>query len=254
MKIKKFFICYLPLLLLFFTSSCSYLPEEVELLNGVKLYETPDYISLLPESASIKGLGFMFYAGGLVDAHAYIPTFQELAREGYAVVIIKSVSNLAILNSGKSQTLLDKFEGVEIWVLGGHSLGAVVACMDVASNPENYKGLVLLAGYPTANDDLSNWDGTVLSIWGELDGLLDPIEIEDNKKLLPTAIVVDSLSNMPISSTAGQSLYHEIKGGNHAQFGTYGEQKGDNTALISTTEQHQITVDFIRSFFNANNW
>ena len=254
MKIKQSFRIFLFLLLLISVGACSYLPEEVDLISGVEIEEKADYISLLPESGSTKPLGFMFYAGGLVDAHAYIPTFQALVQEGYVVIIIKSVSNLAILSSGKSQGLLDKFEGVEDWVLGGHSLGAVVAAIDVAANPDDYKGLVLLAGYPTANDDLSDWNGTVLSLWGELDGVLDPITIEDNKYLLPTAVVVDSLSNMPVSSTLGQSLYHEIKGGNHGQFGAYGIQKGDNPATITASIQHQVVVDFIGSFFNANNW
>ena len=41
-----------------------------------------------------------------------------------------------------------------------------------------------------------------------------------------------------------------IDGGNHAQFGSYGVQKGDGTAEISASDQLEITaekiIDFIR--------
>ena len=34
-----------------------------------------------------------------------------------------------------------------------------------------------------------------------------------------------------------------IEGGNHAQFGSYGEQKGDGQATISGEEQRRQTVE-----------
>ena len=40
----------------------------------------------------------------------------------------------------------------------------------------------------------------------------------------------------------GHYLEHVIEGGNHAQFGNYGEQKGDGKALISAEEQQAETV------------
>ena len=39
-----------------------------------------------------------------------------------------------------------------------------------------------------------------------------------------------------------------IEGGNHAQFGNYGKQKGDPDATISSEEQQKITVEAIRDF------
>ena len=41
------------------------------------------------------------------------------------------------------------------------------------------------------------------------------------------------------------SLIHLIAGGNHAQFGNYGEQKGDGKALISPDAQQRETADFV---------
>lgn len=40
-------------------------------------------------------------------------------------------------------------------------------------------------------------------------------------------------------------------GGNHAQFGSYGTQKGDGAATISAEEQCKITVDTILKTINS---
>ena len=40
----------------------------------------------------------------------------------------------------------------------------------------------------------------------------------------------------------------EIEGGNHAQFGNYGPQKGDLPATISAEEQQKQTVEAIEAF------
>lgn len=42
----------------------------------------------------------------------------------------------------------------------------------------------------------------------------------------------------------------EIEGGNHAQFGNYGPQKGDLPATISAEEQQAQTVDAIQDFIH----
>ena len=38
---------------------------------------------------------------------------------------------------------------------------------------------------------------------------------------------------------------YEIPGGNHAQFGNYGPQKGDGEASVSAAEQQRIAADKI---------
>ena len=43
-----------------------------------------------------------------------------------------------------------------------------------------------------------------------------------------------------------------IEGGNHAQFGDYGQQRGDNEASISAQEQVAISADAVNRFFVAN--
>jgi len=39
-----------------------------------------------------------------------------------------------------------------------------------------------------------------------------------------------------------------IEGGNHAQFGNYGAQKGDGKASITADEQQEKTVEIILKF------
>ena len=40
----------------------------------------------------------------------------------------------------------------------------------------------------------------------------------------------------------------KIEGGNHAQFGSYGRQRGDRDAAISAEEQQRITAEAVTAF------
>ncbi|HBH2028666.1 TPA: alpha/beta hydrolase, partial [Clostridioides difficile] len=55
--------------------------------------------------------------------------------------------------------------------------------------------------------------------------------------------LVESKQKLPDDTT-----YVEIEGGNHAQFGDYGKQKGDNDAIISQEKQLNITANSIIKF------
>ena len=115
--------------------------------------------------------------------------------------------------------------------LAGHSLGGVAASSYARSHAGEVQGLVLCASYPT--DDLGP-DLQVLSIYGSADGVLNRDAYEKAKGFWP-----ESASEIV------------IEGGNHAQFGNYGEQKGDGTASISAKEQQRQTAELIKS---GNNW
>lgn len=251
---KYFITLLISSLLISATISCSYLPEEIDIVSGVELDETVNYIRLKPTGITNEKTGLIFYPGGLVDPHAYVPTLQGLAVEGYPVVIVKASANLAITNMNKAESCKVAFPEVERWVLSGHSLGGVVSCIDVHNNPSQYVGVILMASYTNEDADLSDWNGTVLSLYGSEDALATPEIISENEGVLPTGINVEQLADMPTSPTVGQTIYHQIAGGNHAQFGSYGAQSGDGEASITRTEQHAEIVNYIRSFFNANNW
>lgn len=251
---KHNLILLLSSMLIFCNTSCSYLPEEVDWLSGIQVDETVNYISLKPTSVASSKTGLLFYPGGLVDPHAYISTLQGLVLEGYPIVIVKVSANLAITNIDKAESCKVAFPEVEQWVLSGHSLGGAVTCIDIYNNPSQYVGAVLMASYTNENANLADWNGAVLSLFGEQDGLATPETIRENEYLLPTGINVERLVDMPTNPTGGQTIYHQINGGNHAQFGSYGVQDKDGTANISRSEQHTEIINYIRAFFNANNW
>jgi hypothetical protein len=73
----------------------------------------------------------------------------------------------------------------------------------------------------------------VLKIYATRDGLASLGDVFANRDLLPE-----------------DTIWVEIKGGNHAQFGYYGPQLGDNRAEISRADQQEQTRLAIRSFLD----
>lgn len=171
--------------------------------------------------------GFIFYPGGRVPANAYAPIARQVAEQGYLVVIVHAPLNLAIINSNLANPVMEHFSAVENWVVGGHSLGGTTAAIFANNNPASIEGLIFLASYP-ANDALRDSDLVISSIYATNDGLASLEEVEASRENLPT-----------------NTIYVEITGGNHAQFGYYGEQSGDNPADISHEAQITQTVNAI---------
>ncbi len=240
------------ILLLFINFSCSYLPEPIEKTPGLITEENADYITLTSENVDNSKSGIIFYPGGLVDPHAYIEPLKELALTDHrTVVIVKINSNLAILNSKKASSIAKEITHIKNWVIGGHSLGGSVTCMDVFDNPDTFKGLFLLAAYSI--DNLSDYDLPVLSITASNDQVLDLTKFNENASNLPAGLTVNTPNDFPNESTVGKTIYYEIPGGNHAQFGNYGHQDGDGTATISSETQHDLVISMLRTFLNNNN-
>ncbi len=166
----------------------------------------------------------IFYPGGKVEETAYAPLLHQIAAGGMDVCLVKMPFHLAVFGINKAEKVMKEYH-YDRWVIGGHSLGGAMAASFAASR-DDLTGLVLLAAYPTkafADEDL-----TVLSLCGSEDGVLNMDKLHDAEPLLPE-----------------HSLIHLIAGGNHAQFGNYGEQKGDRKARISAEAQQQETADFV---------
>ena len=142
--------------------------------------------------------------------------------------------DFAMIAPNKAEKAIEKYPNIKSWTIGGHSLGGVVASK-FASENDKIDGLVLLASYPM-DDKLKNSDIDVLSIWGSEDGVLDMDNLKESKSELPK-----------------DTIYVEIDGGNHAQFGDYGNQKGDNKAAISEEEQLIVTKECISDFMESIN-
>ena len=170
--------------------------------------------------------GIVFYPGAKVDELAYVPLMEQLSKHGYRCYLVKMPFHLAVLGSNKANLILDEQTDINNWYMMGHSLGGAMAAQYTSQHLDKINGLILLGAY--SSQDISKSSLKVLSIYGSEDQVLN---IEKYQK---------NLTNLP-------STYNElmIYGGNHAQFGNYGEQLGDGKATISSSQQLNQTVQFI---------
>lgn len=146
-----------------------------------------------------------FYPGGRVDPLAYAPVLAPLKGAGYAVALLKVPSGIALLGKERALEAARDFPGLPLLV-GGHSLGGVAAA-ELAARER--PPLLLFAAYPEG--DLSAQSLPTLALYGEEDGLLPPSEAREKAKRLPKGARVVFLPGL-----------------NHAGFGAYGPQRGDN--------------------------
>ncbi len=186
-------------------------------------------VSQIDEGYFFDGSGedkaLIFYPGAKVDETAYAPIMKSLAEQGIDCFLLKMPMKLAILGANKADDIRAKYD-YEHFYLAGHSLGGAMAANHAAKHPNDYAGLFLLAAYPTK--DLSKAGFPVVFIYGDCDKVLNQDNLNKGFALAPAD-------------------YQKFKfaGGNHAGFGSYGEQDGDGTATLSPEEQWQMTVNII---------
>jgi hypothetical protein len=175
--------------------------------------------------------GFIFYPGALVDPRAYAPALRQIAAAGYLVVDVPMPFNVATWGVERAAEVMAAFPEIERWVIGGHSLGGAVAARFVFNHPGEVDRLILWAGVPSRRNELSTADLDVLSIYATLDGLIRQRAIDFSRDRLP-----------------GDTVFVAIEGGNHAQFGYYGAQEGDNPATISQEDQQAQIIEATLGF------
>ncbi|HSL46619.1 MAG TPA: alpha/beta hydrolase [Anaerolineales bacterium] len=191
-----------------------------------------EYIVFQPASKK-PTTGFVFYPGGRVDYRAYAAPLRRIAEQGYLVILLPVRLNLAFFDANAADRAIPPFPEIKHWGVGGHSLGGVAAAL-YASQHEEIDGLVLWASYP-ANDALKDAGIAVLSIYGTED--MNGVAVfEEKHALLPA-----------------DTQYVVVQGGNHAQFGDYGAQPGDNEAAISRADQQKQTVEATVQFLKELN-
>ena len=186
-------------------------------------------VSQIDEGYFFDGPGedkaLIFYPGAKVEETAYAPMMKSLAEQGVDCFLIKMPMKLAILGANKADNIRAKYD-YENYYLAGHSLGGAMAANYASELLNDYSGLFLLAAYPTK--DLTAANFPVVFIYGDNDKVLNREKLEVGFTLVPA-----------------DYKKIEISGGNHAQFGAYGAQDGDDTATITPEEQWKITVDTI---------
>jgi pimeloyl-ACP methyl ester carboxylesterase len=176
--------------------------------------------------------GFIFYPGGRVDARAYAPPLRQIAAQGYLTVLVPMPLNLAVFDLSAADRVRAAFPDIQQWAIGGHSLGGAMAARYVQSQPGAKSGLVFWASFPDI--DLSGESLAIVSIYGTLDGLATVASVEGSRARLPAT-----------------TQFVPIEGGNHSQFGWYGDQPGDNPAGITHTEQQAQVVAATVSLLEA---
>ncbi len=172
----------------------------------------------------------VFYPGGKVEAEAYAPLMTAIAEKGTDCWLCRMPLNFALADIDAAQDIREKSAGeYEKWFIGGHSVGGVAAS-ELTARKSGWNGLILLASYPSATQEIP-----VLSIYGSEDGVLNMEAYEEAK----------ADGSFPQSTEE-----YVIEGGCHAGFGSYGVQKGDGSAKISSEEQQEKTAELIDMFVN----
>lgn len=169
----------------------------------------------------------IFYPGAKVDAQAYLPLMQEIATGGVDCFLLDLPMRMAIFDQNAADKIMAKVEYPTVMV-GGHSMGGMIAAGYAAAHKDSVDGVVLLAAYPTKPLDKSLG---LLSVYGTEDKVLDRDAYENAKAYFP--------------SNTTETV---IDGGNHAQFGNYGTQKGDGEAAITAKEQQRKTAYAVLRF------
>ena len=170
--------------------------------------------------------GVVFYPGAKVQPEAYAPLMRACAQRGMLCVLAKPLFNLAILDADAADAARAQFPEIDEWIVAGHSMGGIVAADYASRHQAELEGVALLASYPAA--DLSQFEGDAVSLVGSNDGVINRDALEAAQSKLPPA-----------------TEKIEIAGGNHANFGNYGEQAGDGAASLPSEEQQNMAADAI---------
>ena len=212
---------------LFIYSSGSYealaeMSDQIALIDDTEVTIEESYNSIkYTVEDPLKNI--IFVPGGLVEPDSYSYLALSLAVEGYNVTIIKALFNLAIITPNQAARFIDdSLDNVII----GHSLGGVVASM-VASKNDEITQIVMMGSYPIKDVTAKK----ALLITAEFDLGMDQAEFDEHLKFVTE-----------------ETVNHYIEGGNHAQFGWYGSQKGDGDATISTLTQQNLVIQYILDF------
>ena len=171
----------------------------------------------------------IFYPGGKVEYTAYEPLMIKLAQKGILCILPEMPLNLAVFDVKAADKYISAYPKIQHWYVGGHSLGGSMAASYASKNSGKLDGLILLASYSTSN--ISSGTIKVLSIYGSNDGVLKRESYLKNK------------SNLPAGFTE-----IVLQGGNHAGFGSYGAQKGDGKADITSEQQQTDTAKAVAEF------
>lgn len=200
-----------------------YRAEDValEVLAQDSSISVQDNLTILSPS-SPTDTAIIFYPGAKVEAEAYLPLLNQIRQTGVTCILVHMPFHMAIFDANAAEEVIAQFSEIQHWYIAGHSMGGAMASKFASDHPDQVDGLILLGAYIYGDYP----DEKTLTVYGSLNQ-----SVEDH---------IDYTENIV-----------EIEGGNHAQFGNYGPQKGDLPATISTEEQQAQTVAAIEAFLQS---
>jgi hypothetical protein len=177
-------------------------------------------LTILPEDGSTAAM--IFYPGAKVEETAYLPLLEQIREKAHITVIMVHMPlHLAFFNGNAADEVMQEYPDIRTWYVSGHSLGGAMASQYAGRHADKIRGLILMGAYIYGDYPAAS----TLTIYGSLDTLArDRITYTEN-------VVC-------------------IEGGNHAQFGNYGRQKGDSDATISREDQQAQAVEAITKFID----
>ncbi|WP_254768770.1 alpha/beta fold hydrolase [Salinilacihabitans rarus] len=208
--------------------------DRLDAREDVTVERVDDDVIVRGGEVTDETVGLVFYPGARVRPAAYAPTLADLAAERDVLVVIpKMPLDLAVLDADAAADVAAAHPDVDRWVVGGHSLGGAMACRYAADDPGRVDGVVLFAAYCDDGDDLRGTGLAVLSVQGGADGVIDAATERANRDLLGSDATVV-----------------EVEGMNHAQFGAYGDQRGDDPPAIDDGEARARVVEATVEWFD----
>lgn len=199
-----------------------YRAEEValEVLAQDSGITVQDNLTILSPT-SPADTAIIFYPGAKVEAEAYLPLLDQIRQTGVTCILVHMPFHMAIFDADAAEKVMEQFPDIQHWYMAGHSMGGAMASKFASDHPNEVEGLILMGAYLYGDYP----EEKTLTIYGSLNQ-----SVEDH---------IDYTQNIV-----------EIQGGNHAQFGNYGAQKGDLPAEISAQEQQAQTVTAIEAFLS----
>ena len=162
----------------------------------------------------------IFYPGAKVEYISYLPLMEKIKQSSNVTcILVKMPFNMAIFDSNAANKIISRFPDIENWYIAGHSMGGAMASDYASKNQDKIRGLLLFGAYIYGNYP----DENALTVYGSFN-----TSVEEKINYTENIVV--------------------IEGGNHAQFGNYGKQKGDPDATISSEEQQNIAVAAVHQF------
>ena len=167
----------------------------------------------------------VFYPGARVEIESYAPLMKAFAEAGIDAHLVSMPFGLSLDKDAAEEIMY--LYSYEHWYIGGHSMGGAVAALFASEKAESLgiEAVVLCAAYATAKIP---------------DSVTEIVLIGSNDKVCEFSKIEANRENAPVDY-----VEHVIEGGNHAQFGSYGAQRGDGVASISAEEQVEECVGVV---------